>query len=53
MNKVILRDAYVVGIFTGALLMCLMMLLFPAKQRCVVEIGKGNVTHVMVGDYDE
>lgn len=46
-------DQYIQGVFGGALVICLLMINFPEKHSCAVEIGKGNVTHVLVGSYDE
>ena len=46
-------NEYIKGTFFGALIICLLMLNFPKSQACTVEIGKGNVTHIMVGAYSE
>lgn len=46
-------NEYIKGAFSGALVICILMLNFPEKKHCVVEIGKGNVTHVLVGAYHE
>ena len=45
-------NQYVQGIFSGILIVCLLLLNFPDKKSCVVEIGKGNVTHVLVGKFE-
>lgn len=46
-------DEYIKGAFFGMFILCVFMLAFPAKKTCVVEIGRGNVTHVTVGEYRE
>lgn len=48
-----IMEEYIKGIFGGALVICLLMMNFPERKQCVVEFGKGNVTHVLVGKYDE
>jgi len=46
-------NQYIQGAFCGALILCILMLNFPVKKTCVVEMGKGNVTHVLVGSYND
>lgn len=46
-------NQYIHGAFGGALILCIFMLSFPKQKTCVVEIGKGNVTHVTVGAYSD
>ena len=46
-------NQYIQGAFFGALVLCILMLNFPVSKACTVEIGKGNVTHVLVGAYHE
>lgn len=44
-------DNYVKGIFTGALLMCFFMLIWPKATTCqvVLKHGNGNSTIVQYG----
>lgn len=47
------RDCLVVGIFMGALMCSLLMLLWGKPKVCEVRVGRDNVTHVYVGEYKE
>lgn len=44
-------DNFVHGIFAGALVICLLMLNYEKPRQCVVEMGRGNITNVLIGDY--
>jgi len=46
-------DSFVCGLFGGALVLSVIMLNFPQNKQCVVEMGRGNVTHVLIGEYKE
>lgn len=48
-------ESMVVGMFLGALVLCILMLNFPAQKMCGVKIshGNGNVSHMQVGVWDE
>ena len=42
-------ESCILGIFIGALLLCLLMLLFPKGYSCEVDVGDVNHTHVRFG----
>ena len=46
-------NQYIQGMFGGMLILCIFMMVFPKAKTCVVEIGRGNVTHVTVGKYSD
>lgn len=46
-------DRFMQGIFAGALIICLFMLNFEKPRQCVVQYGHGNVTHVLIGEYND
>lgn len=46
-------DEYIKGAFLGALILCVLMLVFPEHKSCVIELQKGNQTHIYVGKYYE
>lgn len=46
-------DRFMQGIFAGGLIICLLMLNFDKPRQCVVEFGRDNVTHVLVGKYND
>lgn len=46
-------DDYVKGIFCGAFIICLFMLLFPKHATCEVDMGDVNHTHVRIGVWNE
>lgn len=44
-------DSFIVGMFVGALVLCLAMLNWPEPKRCgvVISYGNGKVSHVQYG----
>ena len=48
-------ESMVVGMFLGALVLCILMLNFPEQKNCSVKIshGNGNVAYVSYGVWEE
>lgn len=42
-------ESFIVGMFGGALVLCLIMLNFQAPIRCEVQMGDMNHTHIIYG----